>query len=74
MKNIIKGTLGIFGLLLAYLLLWPIGVDPVVWEAPVAPAMTVLFAPYGYLKDAEVLRSEERLVGEECRSRWSPYH
>src|SRR5256885_14974661 len=26
-------------------------------------------SPYG-----EVLRSEERRVGKECRSRWSPYH
>ena len=25
------------------------------------------FPPYGY-------RSEERRVGKECRSRWSPYH
>ena len=24
--------------------------------------------------DADVLRSEERRVGKECRSRWSPYH
>ena len=23
---------------------------------------------------ATVLRSEERRVGKECRSRWSPYH
>src|SRR2546422_6306972 len=23
---------------------------------------------------AEILRSEERRVGKECRSRWSPYH
>ena len=23
---------------------------------------------------AEFLRSEERRVGKECRSRWSPYH
>ena len=23
---------------------------------------------------AEGLRSEERRVGKECRSRWSPYH
>src|SRR5256885_17053223 len=28
-----------------------------------------LFAPAGRL-----LRSEERRVGKECRSRWSPYH
>src|SRR3989442_11796577 len=25
-------------------------------------------------KDGKVLRSEERRVGKECRSRWSPYH
>ena len=25
-------------------------------------------------KKAEELRSEERRVGKECRSRWSPYH
>ena len=24
--------------------------------------------------DAVTLRSEERRVGKECRSRWSPYH
>src|SRR3989440_7388339 len=28
----------------------------------------------GRLKDAYALRSEERRVGKECRSRWSPYH
>ena len=34
---------------------------------------------YAYFKDGvheikDVLRSEERRVGKECRSRWSPYH
>ena len=32
---------------------------------------------YGLLKDPLYLgfiRSEERRVGKECRSRWSPYH
>ena len=24
--------------------------------------------------EADVSRSEERRVGKECRSRWSPYH
>src|SRR5258708_32208028 len=29
----------------------------------------------GYLvTEAETIRSEERRVGKECRSRWSPYH
>ena len=27
-----------------------------------------------YLSLAEINRSEERRVGKECRSRWSPYH
>ena len=28
-----------------------------------------------YVADyANVIRSEERRVGKECRSRWSPYH
>ena len=25
-------------------------------------------------KDSAAIRSEERRVGKECRSRWSPYH
>ena len=28
---------------------------------------------YG-IEDVEAIRSEERRVGKECRSRWSPYH
>ena len=28
---------------------------------------------YGFTQE-QALRSEERRVGEECRSRWSPYH
>ena len=27
-----------------------------------------------YAPDILVVRSEERRVGKECRSRWSPYH
>ena len=26
------------------------------------------------IADASIQRSEERRVGKECRSRWSPYH
>src|SRR3712207_9571653 len=28
----------------------------------------------GFRSQAEARRSEERRVGKECRSRWSPYH
>src|SRR5256885_14926496 len=31
-------------------------------------------AHHGHLMDAKIGRSEERRVGKECRSRWSPYH
>src|SRR3712207_2852243 len=29
---------------------------------------------WGRSKEDEMVRSEERRVGKECRSRWSPYH
>ena len=28
----------------------------------------------GLVSEIEKVRSEERRVGKECRSRWSPYH
>ena len=40
----------------------------------------VILQPYdievgaGTFHPATALRSEERRVGKECRSRWSPYH
>ena len=30
--------------------------------------------PKEWYSDEAILRSEERRVGKECRSRWSPYH
>ncbi len=29
---------------------------------------------YGLTGELSLIRSEERRVGKECRSRWSPYH
>src|SRR5216684_3404861 len=37
-----------------------------------APGAKALFGTDRFGRD--VLRSEERRVGKECRSRWSPYH
>src|SRR3989475_858819 len=37
----------------------------------------MVFGPVAFLEFLEVhegVRSEERRVGKECRSRWSPYH
>ena len=37
--------------------------------------VTALVPASSYLQAAQILtRSEERRVGKECRSRWSPYH
>ena len=45
------------------------------------PEIKELFNKYSKTKDRtlrneliETTRSEERRVGKECRSRWSPYH
>ena len=46
-------------------------------NAPAAAAASAPAAPAGNTipKKARVaMRSEERRVGKECRSRWSPYH
>src|SRR2546425_12029730 len=37
------------------------------------PALELAESGYGLIDDT-VHRSEERRVGKECRSRWSPYH
>ena len=37
-------------------------------------AVIVTVAPYYNSADVGSVRSEERRVGKECRSRWSPYH
>src|SRR3712207_1666913 len=47
-------------------------VDPVEGRPRIAVAGGPAFT-FGYAENAE-LRSEERRVGKECRSRWSPYH
>ena len=47
------------------------------YRQDVAPGRFELFAEAPYYKDRTeelTLRSEERRVGKECRSRWSPYH
>src|SRR2546430_5334666 len=38
------------------------------------PLRELLHAHVDPLLDTQLLRSEERRVGKECRSRWSPYH
>ena len=35
---------------------------------------TALESGINFFDHADIYRSEERRVGKECRSRWSPYH
>src|SRR5438874_3291820 len=58
------------------------------WSSDVCSSDLVVLAPLGWFLApsllqvvnaapavrAQALRSEERRVGKECRSRWSPYH
>src|SRR2546430_4286095 len=60
------------------------GNTPVVWRGPMLHRALQQFLADVYWGDLDVLlldlppgtgdRSEERRVGKECRSRWSPYH
>src|SRR3712207_2483796 len=40
----------------------------------VPDGVPVVFSAHGVPKAVPAKRSEERRVGKECRSRWSPYH
>src|SRR3712207_6918273 len=55
--------------------------DPIVMTDPYNGTGPQLNAPWGldrtdqrFLPLTRTYRSEERRVGKECRSRWSPYH
>ena len=42
-------------------------------KTTLSAAITSVLAEKGFAQ-ARAYRSEERRVGKECRSRWSPYH
>ena len=44
------------------------------WLQQVASLVLQEADRYGQLTTGQLCRSEERRVGKECRSRWSPYH
>ena len=63
--NIAHPAFIILGSYIAYFFNINYGIDPIVVSIIVLPAFYALGA---------LIRSEERRVGKECRSRWSPYH
>src|SRR3989338_8001905 len=59
----------------AYIQEHPYNTEPYVVVRSKDPKKTLLSAAQDITEQAkEFRRSEERRVGKECRSRWSPYH
>src|SRR2546428_2020929 len=53
----------------------PISLPPDTWEAGISRSSAIWAAVWRSKSVTQVQkRSEERRVGKECRSRWSPYH
>ena len=48
------------------------GIESLIMLNTINPLATNIL--YFLIKNINQLRSEERRVGKECRSRWSPYH
>ena len=44
------------------------------WDKTIAELEQGYLLLYHALSEKYIIRSEERRVGKECRSRWSPYH
>lgn len=55
MKKMLTLLALITGLLVAYLLLWPVGIDPSVWSPPKAPPMTGIYESNTQLRDIQRL-------------------
>ena len=45
-----------------------------IMESEAEPSSKELLKIYDTTLAEKLMRSEERRVGKECRSRWSPYH
>ena len=48
--------------------------DGLLQSIGVTDKLRVVFGERRLRAQRDILRSEERRVGKECRSRWSPYH
>ena len=72
MRQFVFSVLAILVAVGLYFLLKPhFGTETVSWLCILGAAP---FAALGFITYHGMTRSEERRVGKECRSRWSPYH
>src|SRR5258708_38177384 len=58
----------------AILAFWQWASGHLIKEIYVSKPTSVAARLYELFASGEIYRSEERRVGKECRSRWSPYH
>ncbi|MDJ0908682.1 MAG: SMP-30/gluconolactonase/LRE family protein [Woeseiaceae bacterium] len=55
MRRAATTVVALLAVLLLYLLLWPVPVDPVAWDAPEDRGLTGVFAPNDWLRNAEAI-------------------
>lgn len=55
MRIIIRTVVGVVGILLAYLALWPTGIDPIAFDVPADPGPTGVFKPDTRLNEARLI-------------------
>jgi len=55
MKKVLKALAGVIVLLAAYLLLWPVPINPVAWSAPTAPGYVGPHAPNTRLANLQII-------------------
>ncbi len=59
MGQIFRGSLWLIGLVLTYLLIWPVPIDPVKWDAPVSKGYTG-----AYIANSDLANLESLSIGE----------
>lgn len=57
MKRLFLGLVGIFGIILLYLVLWPVPFDPATWSPQQVPALTGVLKPNNRLSEIELLKT-----------------
>ena len=57
--KIIRYVLGLIFLMVIYLIAWPVSIDPVAWDPPLAPALEGKYAVNNYLAAVNIIHTNE---------------
>ena len=74
MRNLLTGIFLMLGMLLTTLPVVAQGIEAELDSVAKRDDVTSTEQKENTVDVKEIVRSEERRVGKECRSRWSPYH